>query len=179
MTFVTTPPFLPGYRPPGAATRSLDSASEAAELLNELLEQPGEGDVVAVHEPFFNELPAALRRRIDSLTSPLVVVLPGGEGAHVEAERRAQHLRILWAAIGYQITFLEMVRQGTQVGASYGNYVPALIVIAALMISVNFTLSWFATWLEGRMRRSRKGPAPLHIQPVTTGTFGAGAGGTI
>ena len=24
-------------------------------------------------------------------------------------------------AIGYQITFLEMVRQGTQVGASYGN----------------------------------------------------------
>jgi hypothetical protein len=44
-------------------------------------------------------------RRIDSLTSPLVVVLPGGEGADVEAERRAQHLRILWEAVGYQIAF--------------------------------------------------------------------------
>jgi hypothetical protein len=61
--------------------------------------------VVAVHEPFFIELPGTLRRRIDSLTSPLVVILPGGEGAHVEAERRAQHLRILWEAVGYQITF--------------------------------------------------------------------------
>jgi vacuolar-type H+-ATPase subunit F/Vma7 len=105
LTVVTTPELGPGYRLAGAATRSLDSASEAAELLNELLEQPGDGDVVAVHEPFFNALPATLRRRIDSLTSPLVVVLPGGEGADVEAERRAQHLRILWAAVGYQITF--------------------------------------------------------------------------
>jgi len=55
----------------------------------------------------------------------------------------------------------------------------ALIVVAAVMISVNFTLSSFAVWLEGRMRRSRRGPAPLHIAPVTQGAFGAGAGGTI
>ena len=27
-------------------------------------------------------------------------------------------------AIGYQITFVEMVRQGTKVGSSYGNYIP-------------------------------------------------------
>ena len=60
-------------------------------------------------------------------------------------------------AIGYQITFVEMVRQGTAVGSAYGNYIPALIVIALLMISLNFTLSWFATWLERRLRQSRKG----------------------
>ena len=105
-------------------------------------------------------LPQAVTSMLPVLISQMVVVLKD-------------------TAIGYQITFLEMVRQGTQVGAAYGNYVPALIVVAALMISVNFTLSWFATWLEGRMRRSRRGPAPLHIQPVTQGTFGAGAGGTI
>jgi vacuolar-type H+-ATPase subunit F/Vma7 len=106
LTVVTTPELEPGYRLAGVATRSLESAGAAAELLSELLdEQPNEGDVVAVHEPFFNALPAALRRRIDSLTSPLVVVLPGGEGANVEAERRAQHLRILWEAVGYQIAF--------------------------------------------------------------------------
>jgi vacuolar-type H+-ATPase subunit F/Vma7 len=102
---VTTPELEPGYRLAGTATRSLDSAVQAAELLQGLLEQPGEGDVVAVHEPFFNDLPAVLRRKIDSLASPLVVILPGGEGANVEAERRAQHLRILWEAVGYQITF--------------------------------------------------------------------------
>lgn len=105
-------------------------------------------------------LPQAVTSMLPVLISQMVVVLKD-------------------TAIGYQITFLEMVRQGTQVGASYGNYVPALIVIAVLMISVNFTLSWFATWLEGRMRRSRKGPQPMHIQPTTQGTFGAGAGGTI
>ena len=39
------------------------------------------------------------------------------------------------SAIGYVITFLEMVRQGVQLGAAYGNLLPALIVIAILMIS--------------------------------------------
>jgi glutamate transport system permease protein len=105
-------------------------------------------------------LPQAITSMLPVLISQMVVVLKD-------------------TAIGYQITFLEMVRQGTQVGSSYGNYVPALIVIAVLMIAVNFTLSWFATWLEGRMRRSRRGPEPMHIQPVTQGSFGAGAGGSI
>ncbi len=105
-------------------------------------------------------LPQAVTSMLPVLISQMVVVLKD-------------------TAIGYQITFLEMVRQGTQVGAAYGNYVPALIVVALLMISVNFGLSWFATWLEARMRRSRRGPAPLHIQPVTQGAFGAGAGASI
>ncbi|MDT5361567.1 MAG: glutamate transport system permease protein [Mycobacterium sp.] len=105
-------------------------------------------------------LPQAVTSMLPVLISQLVVVLKD-------------------TAIGYQITFLEMVRQGTNVGSSYGNYIPALIVIALLMISVNFSLSAFAVWLEGRMRRSRKGPAPLHIAPVTQGTFAAGGGGSI
>jgi vacuolar-type H+-ATPase subunit F/Vma7 len=102
---LTTRELEPGYRLAGVATRVTGSVDEAAESLHELLEHGAEGDVVAVHEPFFNELDAPLRRRIDSLASPLVVAVPGGEGAHAEAERRAQHLRILWEAVGYQITF--------------------------------------------------------------------------
>ncbi|MDT5130077.1 MAG: glutamate transport system permease protein [Mycobacterium sp.] len=105
-------------------------------------------------------LPQAVTSMLPVLISQLVVVLKD-------------------TAIGYQITFLEMVRQGTNVGSSYGNYIPALIVVALLMISVNFSLSAFAVWLEGRMRRSRRGPAPLHIAPVTQGTFAAGGGGSI
>jgi glutamate transport system permease protein len=106
-------------------------------------------------------LPQAITSMLPVLISQLVVVLKD-------------------TAIGYVITFLEMVRQGVQVGAAYGNLLPALIVIAVLMICVNFGLSYFAVWLEGRMRRSRRGPAPLHVdEPVTQGTFGAGGGGTI
>jgi glutamate transport system permease protein len=92
-------------------------------------------------------LPQAITSMLPVLVSQLVVVLKD-------------------TAIGYQITFVEMVRQGTVVGSSYGNYIPALIVIALLMITVNFTLSWFAQWLEGRMRRSRRGPAPLEAEAV-------------
>ena len=102
---LTTPDLEPGYRLAGVTTRAIGSVGEATESLNELLSVGEDGDVIAVHEPFFSQLDAPLRRRIESLVSPLVVGLPGGEGAHAEAERRAQHLRILWEAVGYEITF--------------------------------------------------------------------------
>jgi len=106
-------------------------------------------------------LPQAVTSMLPVLISQLVVVLKD-------------------TAIGYQITYLEMVRQGTNLGASYSNYIPALIVVALLMIAVNFTLSWVATRVEARLRRSRRGPEPMHADvPVTQGSFGAGAGGTI
>ncbi|MGV0742311.1 amino acid ABC transporter permease [Mycolicibacterium sp. XJ870] len=92
-------------------------------------------------------LPQAITSMLPVLISQLVVVLKD-------------------SAIGYIITFVEMVRQGVQLGAAYGNLLPALIVIAILMISVNFALSAFATWLERRMRRSKRGPAPLEAEAV-------------
>ncbi|GAY16013.1 amino acid ABC transporter permease [Mycobacterium sp. shizuoka-1] len=90
-------------------------------------------------------LPQAITAMLPVLVSQLVVVLKD-------------------TAIGYQITFVEMVRQGTVVGSSYGNYVPALIVIAVLMISVNFALSVAATRLEKRLRRSKRAGVPLQTQ---------------
>jgi glutamate transport system permease protein len=92
-------------------------------------------------------LPQAVTSMLPVLVSQVVVVLKD-------------------TALGYQITFVELVRQGTNVGSSYGNYIPALIVIALLMIGLNFTLSWLATKLEGRLRRSRKGPAPMEAEPL-------------
>ena len=96
-------------------------------------------------------LPQAITTMLPVLVSQLVVVLKD-------------------TAIGYQITFLEMVRQGTVIGSTYGNYLPALIVIAALMISVNFALSAAATRLEGRLRRSRRAPEPA--EPTVLGPTG-------
>lgn len=90
-------------------------------------------------------LPQAITSMLPVLVSQLVVVLKD-------------------TAIGYQITFVEMVRQGTVVGSSYGNYVPALIVIAVLMISANFALSVAATRLERRLRRSKRAAIPTQTQ---------------
>ena len=92
-------------------------------------------------------LPQAITSMLPVLVSQLVVVLKD-------------------TAIGYQITFVEMVRQGTVIGSTYGNYIPALIVIALLMISVNFALSAAATRLERRLRQSRRGAAPLEAEAL-------------
>ena len=101
-------------------------------------------------------LPQAITSMLPVLISQLVVVLKD-------------------TAIGYQITYVEMVRQGTVVGSSYGNYVPALIVIALLMIAVNFTLSSLAVRLERRLRRSQRAPRPLGAAGRDSGR-GCGAG---
>ena len=95
-------------------------------------------------------LPQAITSMLPVLVSQLVVVLKD-------------------TAIGYQITFLEMVRQGTVIGSTYGNYVPALIVIAVLMISLNFALSAAATRLERRLRRSKRAPKPLEGKAIEQG----------
>jgi glutamate transport system permease protein len=87
-------------------------------------------------------LPQAITSMLPVLVSQMVVVLKD-------------------TAIGYQITFVEMVRQGTNIGSTYGNYIPALLVIAVLMISLNVALSALATRLEGRLRRSRRAPSPV------------------
>ncbi|GBE67006.1 glutamate ABC transporter permease [Mycobacterium sp. MFM001] len=84
-------------------------------------------------------LPQAVTAMLPVLVSQLVVVLKD-------------------TAIGYQITFVEMVRQGTVVGSQYGNFLPALAVIAALMIAVNMALSSVAFGIEQRLRRTRRPP---------------------
>ncbi len=102
---LTTRELEPGYRLAGVATRAADSGEEASTMLTAILDAGAEGNVIAVHEPFFNGFDAHLRRRIDALVSPLVVALPGGEDAEAEGERRARQLRMLWQAVGFEITF--------------------------------------------------------------------------
>ncbi|MGK2881126.1 MAG: amino acid ABC transporter permease [Mycobacterium sp.] len=92
-------------------------------------------------------LPQAVTSMLPVLISQLVVVLKD-------------------TAIGYQITFVEMVRQGTVVGSAYGNYIPALMVIALLMISINFVLSSLAVRVEKRLRRSARAPRPLDAEAI-------------
>lgn len=101
---LTTPELEIGYRLAGVSTRRVESAADAAQALEKLLETRAD-DVIAVHEPYFHELDRRLRRRIDALAAPLVVAIPAGREADVEAERRARLLRMLWQAVGYEMTF--------------------------------------------------------------------------
>ena len=102
---LTTADLELGYRLAGVTTQAVDSTTEAEQALHQLLDAEAEGDVIAVHEPFFNEFDRPMRRRIDASASPLVIALPAGRYADVEAERRARLLRMLWQAVGYQMTF--------------------------------------------------------------------------
>lgn len=82
-------------------------------------------------------LPQAVTAMLPALVSQMVVVLKD-------------------TALGYQITYVELVRSGAQEGANFSNPIPALIVVAVIMISLNMALSFLATTLEKRLRSRRK-----------------------
>jgi glutamate transport system permease protein len=92
-------------------------------------------------------LPQAITSMLPVLVSQLVVVLKD-------------------TALGVAITYPELVNQAQGIGASFGNYIPALMAIAVLMITVNFALSSFAVWLERRLRQSKRAPTPLEAETI-------------
>ena len=95
-------------------------------------------------------LPQAVTAMLPALISQMVVALKD-------------------TALGYQITYQEIVRQGQQLGAAEQNTVPALIVIAVIMIALNWTLTKAATRLERYLRTRRRGGTVLGVDSVITG----------
>lgn len=65
------------------------------------------------------------------------------------------------SALGYLLNYVEVVRSGQQLGAYYSNYLPALIVVAVIMIVLNSALTFLATRLERRLRSRRKSRGPV------------------
>ena len=70
-------------------------------------------------------------------------------------------------ALGQIITYNELLTNYQRIGSTWGNIVPAMIVIAAIYIVINYALTTVAGRLEGRLRR--RGRA----------TIGAGGAGTV
>ncbi|WP_069160142.1 amino acid ABC transporter permease [Nocardia altamirensis] len=83
-------------------------------------------------------LPQAITAMLPALVSQMVVALKD-------------------SALGYQITYTEIVRSGQQLGAAEQNTIPALFVIALVMITLNSALTFVATKLEARLRARKKG----------------------
>ena len=77
-------------------------------------------------------LPQAITAMLPSLVSQLVVILKD-------------------TALGYNITYLELLYSGNTAASNYGNLVPLLLVIAAIFIVINYSLTKLAEWIERRL----------------------------
>ncbi|MET9103577.1 amino acid ABC transporter permease [Streptomyces antibioticus] len=88
---------------------------------------------------------------------------------------------------GVMIGFTELLNSRGTLAANYANQIPSFIVVAIMFIVLNFILTSFASWLERRLRRSKRSTgAVLGAEKVDDlnaaevgGTFGTGAGGSI
>lgn len=100
------------------------------------------------------QLPQALTAMLPALVSQLVVILKD-------------------SALGYQITFAELLSQGEILGSAYANTVPALLVVVVMFILINSGLSAAAEAIERRLNRRGHvaGGAmtanPMDIEPGT------------
>ncbi|MFI2436366.1 amino acid ABC transporter permease [Streptomyces sp. NPDC018693] len=88
---------------------------------------------------------------------------------------------------GVMIGFAELLNSRGTLAAFYANVIPSFIVVALIYIVLNFILTSFASWLEARLRRSKRSTgAVLGAEDVDDlnaaevgGTRGTGAGGTV
>ena len=85
-------------------------------------------------------LPQAITAMLPSLISQLVVILKD-------------------TALGYIISFSELLRSGTTLATGFGNLIPTLIVVAAMFIVINYALSLVARLVERRLQQARRGGA--------------------
>lgn len=83
---------------------------------------------------------------------------------------------------GAVLTFPELLASANTMSGYYGaNTIASFTVVALIYIVLNFSLTSFASWLEGRLRRGKKstGAVLAADDASVAGTAGTGAGGTI
>ncbi|MEU9105082.1 amino acid ABC transporter permease [Streptomyces xanthophaeus] len=105
-------------------------------------------------------IPQAVTAMLPALVSQLVVILKD-------------------TALGGSILGLaELLSMNRQISANYSNTIATLVVISLIYIAVNFALTSFASWLEARLRKSKKGTgAVVGVNDVNDMATGGGAGG--
>ena len=105
-------------------------------------------------------LPQAITAMLPAIVGQLVVILKD-------------------TALGYIITYEELLRKAEQIGNYKSNLLPALIVVGAIFVILNYLLSVLAQRVEGLMRRrgrSAGGPiAADQIDQTAVATAAAGA----
>jgi glutamate transport system permease protein len=80
---------------------------------------------------------------------------------------------------GVMIGFTELLNTRGTLAANYANVVQSFVVVAVIYIVLNFILTSFASWLEGRLRRGKKSTGVVLGPATVAGTAATGAGGSI
>lgn len=57
---------------------------------------------------------------------------------------------------GVMIGYTELLNTRSTLAANYANVIQSFVVVAVIYIVVNFLLTSFASWLEGRLRRNKR-----------------------
>jgi glutamate transport system permease protein len=57
---------------------------------------------------------------------------------------------------GVLLNFTELLNSRSTLAANYANVIPSFIVVAIVYIVLNFLLTSFASWLEGKLRKSKR-----------------------
>ncbi|MCK7636849.1 amino acid ABC transporter permease [Corynebacterium pygosceleis] len=83
------------------------------------------------------------------------ILLPQSVAAMLPALISQMVIALKDAALGYQIGYIEIVRSGLQSASAYRNYFPALIVVAVIMILINYALTLVAERIERQLRAGR------------------------
>lgn len=86
---------------------------------------------------------------------------------------------------GVMLGFTELLNSRGTLAANYANVIPSFIVVAIMYIILNFILTSFASWLEGRLRRSKRSTGAVlgaedmeELNPAAVGgSFGTGGEG--
>ncbi|MGV9377804.1 amino acid ABC transporter permease [Nonomuraea sp. NPDC003707] len=105
-------------------------------------------------------LPQAVTAMMPAIVSQLVVLLKD-------------------TALGYIIAYVDLLNTGFKIlpARFFGSLIPAAIVIGIIYVALNMALSFLATWLERRSRRSRKtAAAPIAAPGSAEVSVGAGEG---
>ncbi|GAA2303271.1 amino acid ABC transporter permease [Nonomuraea roseoviolacea subsp. roseoviolacea] len=102
-------------------------------------------------------LPQAITVMMPAIVSQLVVLLKD-------------------TALGYIIAYVDLLNTGFKIlpAVFFGSLIPAAIVIGIIYVALNMSLSYLATWLERRTRRSRKVTAGPVEPPSAMAAVGAG-----
>ncbi|MEU5887553.1 amino acid ABC transporter permease [Streptomyces sp. NPDC047461] len=80
---------------------------------------------------------------------------------------------------GVMLNFPELLNSRQTLAANYANVIPSFIVVAIIFIVLNFILTSFASWLEQRLRRSKKSTGAVLGAEDMEEMNPAGIGGTL
>ncbi|GAA2877769.1 amino acid ABC transporter permease [Nonomuraea rubra] len=106
-----------------------------------------------------------------------LVLLPQGVTAMMPAIVSQLVVLLKDTALGYIIAYVDLLNTGFKIlpARFFGSLIPAAIVIGVIYLALNMALSYLATWLEKRSRRSRKTAARPVAAPGSA-EVGVGAG---